>query len=44
MNTSTPRGECISMPLADFIEFFEELAEQADRMRQELQKKQKGGV
>lgn len=39
MNTSTTRAECINMPLLDFIEYFESLADESERIKQQ----QKGG-
>lgn len=36
MNTSTTRGDCLNMPLADFVEFYEDLADEAERTRKQM--------
>ncbi len=38
MNTSTPRSECVNMPLIDFVDYFEDLADEADKIKQDIEK------
>jgi hypothetical protein len=38
MNTSTNRGECMNMPLYDFVEFVEDLGDEAERVRKQQER------
>ncbi len=38
MNTSTSRTECVDMTMADFIEFYESLADEAEKRAKAVNK------
>lgn len=41
MYTSTPVMQCLDMPLMDFVQFFEDLCDEAERVKREIQQDQK---
>lgn len=38
MNTSTTRNECVNMTIVDFVEFYEDLADEAEKIAKQQQK------
>lgn len=42
MNTSTTRNECMNMPLVDFVQYFEDLANEAELEADRMKKQQEG--
>jgi len=41
MHTSTPVMQCLEMPLADFVQFFEDLCDEAERVSREIEEQQR---
>lgn len=42
MNTSTTRTECMNIPLVDFVQYYEDLANEAERESEKMKKQQEG--
>lgn len=39
MHTSTPVAQCLDMPLTDFVQFFEDLCDEAERVRNSMEQR-----